>query len=284
MKKKPKVRYVDMCIYIDEHVYEKDHDIEKIFNYLQSLFYALAFKKKFFTSKKEYENYSLYGATCVYMRLINPKQFLPEDDPKHIAKVKSVLNYIKHVLYPLKVNYQQETFNSVFKENYIGPEIVSSITSDLKDTIDTGTRGLLQADLSNYLITIPKTIKLFLKDSIYANDETILHKLYISVLITLLRTITLSNHNYNRLIKDEEFKLNSEDLIPDMLREEKATSAVAWHLDKGMENYVFVISNNIIKTIIKDIKELIKSYEPSEQMVKDILMSPLSELNEGYEC
>lgn len=36
MKRKPNnLKYTDMAIYIDTHIYEKDHDIEKIYQYLQ---------------------------------------------------------------------------------------------------------------------------------------------------------------------------------------------------------------------------------------------------------
>ncbi|WP_300924660.1 hypothetical protein [uncultured Clostridium sp.] len=280
MRKKPKIKYTTMCIYIDEHVYEKDHDVEKIFNYLQCLFYALACKKRFFSKEKDYDNYSLYGATHMYMRLINKNQFLPEDDPKYMPKVKSVLNYIKTILYPLKVNYQQENFNYIFNEEYVGTETIDSIETGLRGNIDAGTRGLLQAEVLCYLKDIPKIIKIFLKQTPYAQDSGMMHKLYMSILITLLRMITLSNHNYNRLIKDQELKLNAEDLAEDLLREEKVNAPVAWHLD-NMEDYIYVLCNKIIKLIVRDIRSLIQSYEPSEEIIKDILMSPLSEYNEN---
>lgn len=91
-RKKFKVRPVDMCIYIDNHIYEPDHDVNLIFEYLHDLFYSLSIKKRFFGSEKDYEQYSLYGATQAYLRLTSPKQFLPDDDPKKLPKVKSILN------------------------------------------------------------------------------------------------------------------------------------------------------------------------------------------------
>ena len=56
------------------------------------------------------------------MRLVNPKQFLPDDDPKKMKKVKSILNYIKRIMYPMIVNYQKQTFAQRF-ENGINEDI-----------------------------------------------------------------------------------------------------------------------------------------------------------------
>ena len=92
MKRKLPVRPVDMCIYIDEHAYEPNHDVEKIFNYLESLFYVLSMRKKFFNKESDYKEFSLYAATSAYLRLTNKKQFLPDGDPKKIEKIKSILN------------------------------------------------------------------------------------------------------------------------------------------------------------------------------------------------
>lgn len=132
-RKKFKVRPVDMCIYIDENIYKPDHDVQKIFEYLQCLFYSLSMKKRYFNTEYDYEQYSLYGATQVYLRLTNDKQFL-EDEDKKLPRVKSVLNYIKNVLYPFKVNYQKDTFNEVYKEEYLGAEINDQIKDDIEKT------------------------------------------------------------------------------------------------------------------------------------------------------
>lgn len=280
MKKKPKIRYVDMCIYIDEHIYEKDHDVEKIFDYLQMLFYALATKKRFFHKERDYDEYSLYAASNLYMRLTNKNQFLPDDDPKKIPKIKSVLNYIKKTLYPMKVNYQQDNFDQVMVDEIHGEGLSEVLDSNMESMLRSGTDGLLQVEVTEYLSSIPKIIKKFLQETPYSNDRKMMHNLYISCLITLLRSVTLSNYNHSRLFKNDEYKLSADNMITDMMYEESVNAPIAWHLDKGMEDYVGVLVNKIKKLIIRGVRDLIQSYDLSEDIIKDILMSPLSQFNE----
>lgn len=47
-----------------------------------------------------------------------------------------------------------------------------------------------------------------------------------------------------------------------------------------MENLVAVYCVKLNKLIIRDIRSLISDYIPSEDILQDILMSPLSDLNE----
>ncbi len=91
-RKKFKIKPVEMCIYIDKHAYEPDFDTELIFEYLQDLYYSLSIKKRFFNNDEDYENYSIYSATQAYLRLTNPKQFLNDDDPRKLPRIKSILN------------------------------------------------------------------------------------------------------------------------------------------------------------------------------------------------
>lgn len=282
MRKKPNIKYTTMCMYIDEHIYTDDYDPNLVFEYLQMLFYALASKKKFFKTEKDYDNFSLFSATNLYLRLTNKNQFLDESDPKWIPKIKSVLNYIKRTIYPSKINYQQEFYNKIITDGIQGDNLSENISTDLQAKISETSNQLLQIEMVDYLSSIPKVIKKFLKETPYSNDRRIIHNIYVSCLITVLRSVTLSNRNYDRLIRrsDDYMKDNVETLLTDMMIDEKATSAVSWNLSEGMEDYIFVLSNKIQKLIIKDVRALIQSYEMPEDMVKDILMNPLSELNE----
>lgn len=230
MRKKPKVRYVDMAIYIDEHIYEKDHDVETIFDYLQCLFYALAAKKRFFYKESDYDKYSLYAASDVYMRLTNERQFLPDDDPKKIKKIKSVLNYIKNVLYPMKVKYQKENFTEVYKEEFLGSEVNDSIKENLTSNIlNCSANGLLEVDITQYFKSITSTIKNFLYSTPYSNDPYIFKNLYMSCVLTLLRAVTLSNANKQKLYcKDsEDFKTNIDNVLDKAYYEESLSAPIA---------------------------------------------------------
>ena len=72
---------------------------------------VLSHKWKYFKKEIDYDQYCLLGAQTVYFRLKNPKQF---DGSGKLQPVKSVLNYIKNVAYPISVTYQQQNFAQGF--------------------------------------------------------------------------------------------------------------------------------------------------------------------------
>lgn len=283
MRKKFKVRPVDMCIYIDEHIYEEDHDVAKIYEYLQCLFYSLSMKKRFFNKESDYENYSLFAATEVYLRLVSKKQFLPDDDPRKLKKIKSILNYIKHVMYPLKVNYQQQEYSNAFKEDHHEDDDVSEvITNSLYDSATESNRDLLQVNVELYLKDISKLISSVVNETYYGNDKLISHKLYMSCLITLLKAFTLSRHNIERLFDENNtLKMNSDKLLESAYYEEMLTAPTAFHLDNEMNTYINVLVNKIKKQVVIDIREMIDYYQPSKEVVQDILAASIVQYKEG---
>lgn len=273
MRDKPKIKYTAMCIYIDTHIYTDNYDPNLVFKYLTWLFYALSFKKKFFNCEADYDGFALYGATQTFLRLTNKKQFLPDDDPKKLPKIKSVLNFIKKILYPAKVNYQQEAFNKVYDEELLGEGSGDSfrnyITSDINNTTD----EIKKIEVEQYLRYIPKTLHKFLEDSPYSNDKIMMKNIYISCLLTLLRMFTLSNYNEKRLKnKDNTYRLNVDNLLEDMYYEENINAPVVWHLDKSMTSYIAVLCNKLKDILAFDIREICKSHELSEEVIQDILM------------
>ena len=52
MRKKPKIKYTDMAIYVDNNILNPDADVSLIYNYLQMLAYMLAVKRRFFNKEE----------------------------------------------------------------------------------------------------------------------------------------------------------------------------------------------------------------------------------------
>lgn len=280
MKRKAfKVRTVDMCIYIDQHIYEENHDVELIFEYLQDLFYSLAIKQKYFNSEENYEQYSLYCATQAYLRLTNKRQFLPDDDPRKLKKVKSILNWIKRVMYGFKVNYQKENFNLIHKEEYQGEGINESIQNNMESTIRQNSFDTLSIEIKCYFDKLPSIIKNFLKTTPYSKDKLITHNLYMSCLITLLRCITLSNYNKIRLFNNIN-RPYKDNLLNIIYNEENLNAPVVWNLPSEFTSYITVLTNKIKDIIVKDIRDLITYNEPTQEIIKDILMTPYDEFGD----
>lgn len=285
MRKRPLIKYTDMCIYIDNHIYEESHDVEKIFEYLQCLFYALSFKKHFFNKESDYDNYSIYAATQVYQRLVNKKQFLPDDDPNKLDRIKSVLNYIKSVMQPLRVNYQQDYFHEIYTDEYQSDNIQSRIKEDIKDTIINKNHSFVETDVTLYFKNIPNIIKDFLRETPYSKNPRTFKNLYTSCLITLLRSITISNQNKMRIInsKTGEYKSNIDSVINTIYYEESLHAPIQWNLGHGYDTLVAVFTNKIKKLIAQDIRDIMQVHEMSDDIITDIMMSPMIDVGDNDE-
>ena len=159
---KPKdVTYTEMCIWIDHNAYEENCDDELLYQYLYFIAIMLAHKAEYFNKVKDYEDFALYMASQTFYRLRNPKQFQTDGDgnPK-MARVKSVLNYMKSTLYPRKVDFQQQYYAQtqicVEDTDY---DSLYSFSDKLEDTVD----ALTLVEFESCLHDIVKTIKFFLK-------------------------------------------------------------------------------------------------------------------------
>ena len=124
-KKDPEKKYTDLCIYIDKNipniVEPGEHpDIENtVYNYLWLVVKALAIKKCMFNNFQDYDPYAFYAANRLYFAL--KKNYLNQGKTikgKLIRPIKSCLNYMKALLYPMKIEYQNETFREIISEEF----------------------------------------------------------------------------------------------------------------------------------------------------------------------
>lgn len=241
---KPKdITYTQMAIYIDEHIYNDNKDEQKLFEYMYHLYYILAVKKCYFNESKEYDGYALYSATQLFLRYINPKQFI--EGPKQLKKIKSSLNYIKSTLYSMKVDYQKETFREVYdpkyyqKEDSIGLELINRGLNTFNQ--------ISRIEFEYCLSQIEGNIKEEINSTPYRKDKIISKNLYISCSLSLIKGLEDKNN------KD----------------------VVIYHLDKSMRNYVDLLCTKIKKSLAKDLLYLMECNKPSDSLIKDILESPI---------
>lgn len=144
-------------------------------------------------------------------------------------------------------------------------------------------KQFLHVDFEHYLRKISRTVKLFLKSTPYSNNPVILHKLYVSCLMTLLNQITLNNSNKKRYENKLRRGYNTSDFINRIYIEEAATATQVFHLDESMENYVTTLVARIKKLIVKDLKDLIGSAEPTDTVVQAIIASSMEEYSDDTE-
>ena len=160
-----------MCIYIDEHIHEPNHDVEKIYDYLVMLSYMLAAKKRYFHKEEDYDKFSNYLATIVYNRMTTQRQFLAETDPMYLTPIKSCLNYMKNIIYARKCAYCDEEFNYATLVNSDESNIVRDY---MTEQVLATPNDLLHCDIEIYLGTIDKIVKDILNNGVYANDKILI--------------------------------------------------------------------------------------------------------------
>ena len=222
---------------------------------------------------QDYEPFSLFAATRLYLRLTNPKQFLPEGDPKKLKKIKSILNFVKTLMYPMIVDYQQQTYSQRFA---IGDnEDLDNCTLMLQDEavkqVSAQNNKALSVEFEYYLKKICTTIKWFLKTTPYVNDPVVMHNLYQSCLMTLINQVTLCNANKARLENKVKKGYKTEDFINKVYIMEQTDSVVVFHLPESMHNYIDTLVKRIRRLITKDLVELVGSHEPTEEIIKAVL-------------
>lgn len=134
MKRKPyNLKYTDLCIYIDKTVYNRDEnnnpiglrelseeEIEKVYNYLYNIIFALSMRKKYLPNRNDYESFCIETAGTIYMRLTSKKQDFTSQADSY-KPIKSILNYIKTALPFMVTTWRQTNYAQI-----LSPEINSS--------------------------------------------------------------------------------------------------------------------------------------------------------------
>ena len=226
----------------------------------------------------DYEPFALYLATQAYLRLVNPKQFLPDNDPKKMKKVKSILNYIKRIMYPMIVNYQKQNFAQRF-ESGINEDLDNchdKIKQELQIRVRKQNSHFMRIDFENCLKRISFSAKEILKTTPYSKDRLMMHQLYQSCLLTLLNQFTLSNKNKERLNNRIKGNYKINDFIDQIYGEEQENSVILFRLPEHMENYVSTLVKRIRKSLLKDLRMLIDDAEPTDEIIKAVMMEGIS--------
>lgn len=280
-RKPSNVKYVDMAKYIDDHVYTKDCDDVLVFKYIYFLISMLAHQAQYFKSAQYYDDFALTGASRVFMRLKNPKQFETDPDGKpRMEMIRSVLNYIKRTLYPMKVDFEQENYvQSHLKDEdgIIEPGI--SFKDQLIETVD----ELSLVDFEVYLGDINRTIFAFLKKIPHKRNSAEWLNIYTSCLLTLLNSVTLSNANLNKVKNLGEIFYTKSYLIDKMYKEERENAVILYHLPQEMHDYILVLTNRLRRIIARDLSTTMRTYIPGENVAKEMIMAAIEGREENLD-
>ena len=259
--KKPNIKYTDMCIYIDDLVAKgeklTEEQEEKCFVYLYHLVFMLSHKHKYFNKPHYYDEFSLYVAGDMMYRLFyNPKiKELNEDGTTVLVPIKSVLNYLKVILYGRKVSFEQENYSQKISCQEENPVIFSSFSYNNK--VNFSSKSILESDIKIYFKSLSKTICEYLKkECIYKKDKVLLKNIQLSCMLSILNFLTHTQEtldNIQNKYVSMEAKFN---YLCKIYQTSKQDKVILYHLDDIFEDYITVMVRRLWSVIEYDFKEL----------------------------
>lgn len=266
MYKKPSsMRYTQMCMFIDEHASEivnpgENPELENtIYNYLWLLVKALAIKKCMFKNFEDYDGYSFYAATRLFTALrknqLNQGKVIKG---KLIKPIKSCLNYTKALLYPMKIEYQQESFREVIEEEFVSAKFDAMA---YREQLKNEARDNAEVTLTfrNYALEAftqsSRILDNILQKTPFRSNTQEYKNLKISILLTS-----------NQVLKNNK-KLSSTG----------NHSVILWHLPRSMSSYVKVLLKDFFIALKQEIIDSYKEADLSEYELEHVLMEVTQE-------
>ena len=269
------LKYTDLCIYIDAHLDDIKNpgeypDIEaRIFEYLYHIVYALSLKSNFFKNFADYDDFAMYSAGELFLSMrkkqINAGQ---EIRGRLIVPVKSCLNFIKKVLFPLKVNYERQTFALIYN-----PEVghdTDQLAENMRASVQASYRNLLKNDLIETSEKIPQLLWHIVKNTPYQLDEVMLDRIYISCQLTFLNDIILSKKATTRV---DKYISSNRDIKVSRFYQENNKEVILWHLPNHMKDFIRILVTRLKHDLSDELQELRSSTDLSEEVIDDILNS-----------
>ena len=281
--KKPDMKYTEMAMWIDSHVYTDDCDPNTLFEYIYHLVNMLAHQAGYFRSHHYYDDFAIMGATRIFFRLTNPKQKeLDENGNPKMEKIKSVLNYIKSIIYPMKVTFEQENYSQNKPYNNQTGEVEYDLLDNFRYSLNESVDKMNTLDFTLYLQDIAHTAREFLSGIPQKRNSSEWMNIYASCMLSLLNSITLNNKNKERIKSLGEIILQKPQLLTKIYKEERVNSIILFHLGESMRGYITVLVNRLKHLISADLSATATSYIPTEMTAKNLLLASLEEEEGEY--
>ena len=263
-KKDPTLQYTDLCVFIDANIDKiavagEYPEIEnQVYNYLWLLVKALAIKKCMFNNFSDYDGYATHAANRLFFAL--RKNYLNQGKTikgKQIRPIKSCLYYTKALLYPMKVEYQNEAFREIITEEFVSKKFDSFLYKEKLKAAANAAPGVTEKFrlyLKDSLSGISAILDKVLKNSLFVTNPTIYKKLKISLLLNTLNSLKLKK------------RLDSD--LP---------TVIVWKLPKSMSGYVRVLLKEFYTELKLEILDCHKTVSIDDAMLEKLICTTESE-------
>lgn len=276
--KKGKELHARMAIYIDYYKYKPrdQRDDALIFEYIYHICYMLACKYKMFQTASDYDQFAIYCAGVVWGRIVNEKQFIAESGEELMPRIGSILNYIKASLLGMKVSYQKNEFQYVF-DSELGFNGVKYINS-VKESINSSyTNEYLVEDMIHSFKKLPYEVKKVVDTTPYCSDPVMNRRLYLSCMLSFANSLILNNKAKEKIAKKEEKGQDSDEFKINYYLNNDDKDVILWRVDEKLYDYVDILVKRVKSKIASDIGAIKKYHEMPDDILTEIMNSPLSE-------
>lgn len=262
------VTYTQMAIWIDEHVYSDDVDEALLYEYLYHLSNMLASQASYFSTALEYDHFALYSASRLFQRLYNPKQFEVDDhcQPK-MKQIKSILNYIKKVIYPYKVDFEME-----FRIENKHLDVIQAGSFDLGSHMIETASLFDRLEFSVSLDSVSAIVRSHLQRIPKRKNSSEWTNIYLSCMLTLLDSITLTRSMLSRY---DALKLKKEEYLDRVYKELRYQKPILYHLPSSMSNYIRVLVNELRHVLASELSWKNDCYIPADASMKSLICTSL---------
>lgn len=268
-KKPANMKYTEICIFIDENVPKiknpgENPELENtIYNYLWLLVKALAIKKCMFTNFDDYDMYAFYAANRLFFalrkNLVNQGKVIKG---KQIRPIKSCLNYTKALLYPMKIEYQRESFKEIIEEEFVSKkfdafaykEQLKNEAMERSNTDRQFTQHVYDAFSQN-----SRLLDEILNKSPFNSSTKEYQNLKISILLTSIYALKTRK------------KLDA-----------STQSIILWHLPKSMSNYTRILLKEFFMALKLEIMDCYKEASLNDTDLENILSEGVFSNEEQY--
>jgi hypothetical protein len=216
-----------------------------------------------FNDFQDYDLYAFYAANRLFFALRkNQLNHGKTIKGKLIRPIKSCLNYTKALLYPMKIEYQRESFKEVIEEEFVSKKFDAfAYKEQLKGTardvsgVSRQFRAYLQESLSKNGYILDKV----LQKSPFKPGSLEYQNLKISILLNSIQTLK----------NNKKLDVANQSLI-------------LWHLPKSMANYTKILLKEFFTALKVEIMDCYKESDLSDFDLENILASA-PEVNYGEE-
>lgn len=265
------ITYTQIAIWIDENVYKPDCDQIQLYEYLYHLSNMLAHELSFFSNSTDYDEFALYSATRLFQRLTNKKQFEIDsvDTTPRLPQIKSILNYIKKVISPYKIDFELQ-----FKLENKNLDVISTSYFDLGSYICDNASLFDQIEFSMTLGSISDIVKAHLKKIPRKQHDAEWVNIYISCMLTLLDSITLSKSMQEKISNSIR---TTDKVLDNMYVELRNNDAILFHLPDSMSNYIKVLVSELRNVIASELSWKSGVHISTDVTMKNLMCSLLDE-------